>query len=252
MKISVITVCFNSEKTIERTIKSVINQDYDNFEYIIIDGKSTDRTLEICNNYKSKISHLVSEKDEGIYDAMNKGISLASGDIIAIINSDDYFIDNKIFSKIATLFNDDIQILFGNVLIFSEKTKKIKRKYKAKIYKPCLSIFGIQPPHPASFIRKDAYSKFGKYDSNYKIAADFDLLTRLTVKNNVKYKIINTDLVMMSDGGVSNSSMASRKKATNEILGSLKKNKLIANKFLVNLRYLIKLTQINIPLKKSK
>lgn len=244
MKISVITVCFNSEITIERTIKSVIDQDYYSFEYIIIDGASTDKTLEICNKYKDKITHLVSEKDDGIYDAMNKGISLASGDVIAILNSDDYFINNQCLKKIENSFTDDIDIVFGNVLIFSEKTKKIKRKYKSSIYKPCLSIFGIQPPHPASFIKKSIYNKFGTYDKNYRIAGDFDLLTRLTTKGKVNYKIINEYFVMMSDGGISNANLKTRNRTTQEIKNSLQKNGLISNKFFINLRYLIKLKQL--------
>lgn len=243
MKISVITVCFNSEITIERTIKSVIDQDYYSFEYIIIDGASTDKTLEICNKYKDKITHLVSEKDDGIYDAMNKGISLASGDVIAILNSDDYFIDNQCLKKIENSFTDDVDIVFGNVFIFSEKNKKIKRKYKASIYKPCLSIFGIQPPHPASFIKKSVYKKFGVYDKNYRIAGDFDLLTRLTAKEKVKYKIINDDFIMMSDGGISNTDLKTRNRTTQEIKNSLKRNGLISNKLFINLRYLIKLKQ---------
>lgn len=244
MKISVITVCFNSEITIERTIKSVIDQDYYSFEYIIIDGASTDKTLEICNKYKDKITHLVSEKDDGIYDAMNKGISLASGDVIAILNSDDYFINNQCLKKIENSFTDDVDIVFGNVLIFSEKTKKIKRKYKSSIYKPCLSIFGIQPPHPASFIKKSIYNKFGTYDKNYRIAGDFDLLTRLTTKGKVNYKIINEYFVMMSDGGISNANLKTRNRTTQEIKNSLQKNGLISNKFFINLRYLIKLKQL--------
>lgn len=244
MKISVITVCYNSEKTVERTIKSVINQDYNDFEYIIIDGASKDKTLHICNKYKDKITHLVSEKDDGIYDAMNKGISLASGDVIAILNSDDYFINNQCLKKIENSFTDDVDIVFGNVLIFSEKTKKIKRKYKSSIYKPCLSIFGIQPPHPASFIKKSIYNKFGTYDKNYRIAGDFDLLTRLTTKGKVNYKIINEYFVMMSDGGISNANLKTRNRTTQEIKNSLQKNGLISNKFFINLRYLIKLKQL--------
>lgn len=244
MKISIITVCYNSEKTIERTVRSVISQDYDDFEYIIIDGASKDKTLEICNKYREKITHLLSEKDEGIYDAMNKGISLASGDIIAILNSDDYFINNQCLKKVKNSFTEDVDIIFGNVLIFSEKNKKIKRKYKSSIYKPYLSVFGIQPPHPASFIRKTTYSTFGTYDTSYRIAGDFDLLTRFTTKEKVKYKIIDEDFVMMSDGGISNANLKTRNKTTQEIKDSLRKNGLISNKLFINLRYLIKLTQL--------
>lgn len=244
MKISIITVCYNSEKTIERTVRSVISQDYDDFEYIIIDGASKDKTLEICNKYREKITHLLSEKDEGIYDAMNKGISLASGDVIAILNSDDYFINNQCLKKVKNSFSEDVDIIFGNVLIFSEKNKKIKRKYKSSIYKPYLSVFGIQPPHPASFIRKKTYDTFGTYDKNYRIAGDFDLLTRFTTKEKVKYKIIDEDFVMMSDGGISNANLKTRNKTTQEIKDSLRKNGLISNKLFINLRYLIKLTQL--------
>lgn len=244
MKISIITVSYNSEKTIERTIQSVINQDYSDYEYIIIDGKSTDRTIEICKKYSNKISKIISEKDSGIYDAMNKGISLASGDIISILNSDDYFANDRILQTVSENLSSEIDLLLGNVEIFSESTKKITRIYSSNIFSPKFSRFGIQPPHPATFIRKSAYIKNGVYDKQFKIAADFDLLTRFLSVLKLKYKLIDKTLVLMSDGGISNSSLKIRHKVSHEILKSLKKNNIYSNLLLVNFRFALKLSQL--------
>lgn len=243
MKISVITVSFNSEKTIERTILSVINQNYKDFEYIIIDGKSSDSTIKICEKYSKYITKIISEKDSGIYDAMNKGIVNASGDIISIINSDDYFTHKNCLTEVAENFSDDIDLLLGDVEIFSEATKKKKRLYSSGIFFPFLSRFGIQPPHPATFIRKSAYEKHGVYKTTYRIAADFELLTRFISVNRLKYRKIKKTFVLMSDGGISNSSLRVRNKTTHEIIESLKDNKIHTNIFFVNLRFLIKSIQ---------
>ncbi|CUA91539.1 glycosyltransferase family 2 protein [Comamonas thiooxydans] len=243
MKISVITVSFNSEKTIERTINSVLTQDYVDYEYIIIDGESKDGTLEICQKYSNRISRIISEKDSGIYDAMNKGISLASGEIIAILNSDDYFANNQVLKTVSANFSPEIDLLLGNVEIFNESTNKVRRFYSSKIFNPKLSRFGIQPPHPAVFIRKSAYTKHGTYDKQLRIAADFDLLTRFLSVLKLKFKRIDKTLVLMSDGGISNGSLKSRHKVSYEIIKSLKKNNIYSNILFVNLRFAIKLSQ---------
>ena len=154
MKFSVITVCLNSETTIEKTIKSVIDQNYRDMEYIIIDGGSSDKTLKILNKYKSNISKIISEKDQGIYDAINKGISLSNGEIISILHSDDYFYDNNVLNDVVKLFKkkSEIDCVIGNTIIV--KNNKTLRKYSSKNFKNWMMFFGISPPHPSSFIKK--------------------------------------------------------------------------------------------------
>ena len=197
--ISIITVCYNSEKTIKDTIESVLNQTYKNFEYIIVDGKSTDNTLHIINQYDDKRIKLISEKDNGIYDAMNKGIKVAKGDIIATINSDDILENDLIFSTIVNNFKEDDEILYGNVRYYNYDFSKIIRDY----------ISGPNnkktwcPAHPSLYIKKRVFNKIGLYDLQYKISADYDFMIRCKI-NKIGFKYINQYFVKMRYGGKSN------------------------------------------------
>lgn len=199
MKISIITVCFNSEKTIKDTIDSVLNQTYKDFEYLIIDGKSSDTTLDIIKSYKDPRIKLLSEKDNGLYDAMNKGIKLSTGDIIGIINSDDILYDNNVFKTVIDNYDDNTDILHGNVQYLDESLAKIIRDYvPGENYKDYWC-----GAHPSMYIRKEVYSTIGLYNTNYKIAADYDFMVRCNI-NNIKYKYINKYFVKMRYGGTSN------------------------------------------------
>lgn len=198
MKISIITVCYNSEKTIRDTIESVLSQTYKNYEYIIIDGKSTDKTLDIVNEYKDNI-RIISEKDNGLYDAMNKGIKMATGDIVGIINSDDVLYDENVFQTIIDNYNEDTEILYGDVKYYDEDFNKVIRDYKSgnKINNAWC------PAHPTMYIRKEVFDKIGVYNTNYRITSDYDFIVRCNV-NNIKYKYVKKYLVKMRYGGVSN------------------------------------------------
>ena len=202
IKISIITVCYNSEKTIEDTVKSVLNQNYNNYEYLIIDGSSKDNTLSIVKKYEKDFKgklRVISENDKGLYDAMNKGIELATGDVIGIINSDDLLIDSNVFSKINESYNEDTDILYANLYYVSEDLKDILRKYNSgrrKGYSWC-------PAHPTMYIRKEVFKKYGLYDIGYKIAADYDMMVRLN-KENLNYTYLDDYIVLMRVGGVSN------------------------------------------------
>lgn len=243
MKISVITVCFNSANTIERTIKSVLNQNFKNFEYIIVDGNSTDQTINLVNKYKSQISKIISENDEGIYDAINKGINFADGEIISILHADDKFSNNDVLNNIFKLFEEDntLDCIIGNTIML--RNNKILRKYSSKYFKSWMMYFGISPPHPSTFIKKKIYNKIGLYKSDYSIAGDFEFFLRMFYINNIKYKSVDLKCVEMEYGGKSTKSFKSNLISTKEIVKSFKKNNLYNNYFFILLRLPIKLIQ---------
>lgn len=202
MKISIITVCYNSETTIEDTLKSVLKQKYDNYEYLIIDGKSSDNTLKIVKSYEKKFKgkmKIVSEKDKGLYDAMNKGIDLATGDVIGIINSDDVLLNENVFNMIVDNYTDDTDVLYGNVIYCDETLTNPVRDYISGNKKNNAWC----PAHPTMYIRKEVFNKIGNYNLKYKITADYDFMVRLNI-NNIKYTYVNEYFVLMRMGGVSN------------------------------------------------
>ena len=181
MKISIITVCLNSEKTIERTIKSVITQKYRDIEYILIDGNSKDKTIDIINKYKSSISKIISEKDNGIYSAINKGLKLATGEVISILHADDYYINDKVLNDIAEKFKIDqnLQCYIGTTLMKRKENSEILRKYSPINFKKWMMYLGISPPHPSMFLKRSVYKKYGFYKEDYKIASDFEFYLRI-------------------------------------------------------------------------
>lgn len=199
MKISIITVCFNSEKTIEDTINSVLSQDYTDFEYLIIDGKSKDHTLELINKYNDSRIKVISEKDKGLYDAMNKGIKLATGDVIGIINSDDVLYDNHVFSTVIENFDDNTDIVYANVLYMDENLNNTIRNYISGEKKNNYWC----PAHPSMYVRKSIYDNLGTYNIKYRICADYDFMVRCNI-NNIRYKYVNKYFVKMRYGGTSN------------------------------------------------
>ena len=243
MKISVITVCYNSENTIEKTIKSVLDQKLKDIEYIIIDGNSKDRTIDIVNKYKSKIFKIISAEDKGIYDAINKGIHVASGDIISILHSDDVYYNNDVLLNVMELFKKEnkVDCVIGNTMMV--KDNKILRKYSSKSFKNWMMYFGISPPHPSTFLKKKVYDKFGLYKLNYNIAGDFEFFLRIFYINNVNFKQVDSPYVKMQYGGKSTNSLKSNLISSKEIVKSFKENNLYNNYFFILLRIPIKLLQ---------
>lgn len=217
-KVSIITVCYNSAKTIEDTILSVLNQTYDNIEYIIVDGLSTDNTLEIVNNYKDKIAKVVSEKDAGLYDAINKGIGLATGEIIANINSDDFYIDNNVIADVVAKMEEEKSDTLYADLYYVEAidTNKVTRNWVSGDYKKGLFFKGWMPPHPTFFVRKSIYDSYGKFNLELKSAADYEIMLRFIHKHESSISYLPRVIVRMRVGGVSNVSLINRLKANRE------------------------------------
>jgi len=206
LKVTIITATFNSASTIADTIQSVNNQSYKDIEHIIVDGASADNTLEIIKNIPNRVKTKLSEKDNGIYDAMNKGILMASGEVVGILNSDDYYSSNKVIPSIVEIFgkNKDVGVVWGNLNIVDKKdVTVVKRRYNANSITPDSFNFGVMPPHPTVFVRKEVYDTYGTFNLKYKIAADYELLFRILVINKVKYLKLTESLVTMRSGGIS-------------------------------------------------
>lgn len=242
MKVSIITVCFNSEKTIEDTLKSVQSQTYSDIEYIVVDGQSKDRTNEIVNEYDDIVSIHVTEKDNGLYDAMNKGISLASGDVIGILNSDDVLADESVIAQIVSGFDDEsVDAVYSDLIYVSEHNlNKPTRLYSSKIFSKRMIKFGIMLPHPTFYVRKKYYETFGVYKTNYRVAADFELLTRFMSKGikSIRLPFIS---VKMREGGISSSGLLWRVHQNFEIARACRENGIYTNIFLVMLKLPYKL-----------
>ncbi|WPR71642.1 glycosyltransferase family 2 protein [Flavobacterium sp. NG2] len=240
MKITIITVCYNSAATIEKTIQSVANQTYKDIEYIIVDGKSKDNTLAIIQANESIITKWVSEPDKGLYDAMNKGIAMASGDIIGILNSDDTFHSNTVLEEIAAVHqNNVIDASVGNIIQHNTKGKII-RLYSSKSWKPEKLKIGFMPPHPSIFFKKSLFQKYGDYTLDFKIGADYELITRFFLKNNISWKYSGITTTAMLVGGLSSSGTSSYKLITKEIQKALGMNGQTFSPFKIQTRFIWK------------
>jgi len=228
MKVSIITISYNSEKTIKATLDSVVSQTHKNIQHIIIDGKSNDDTISICSNYPH-LFKIISEKDKGVYDAFNKGLKIASGDVVGFLNSDDIFHSNNSIQNIVKGFSDKIDGVFGN-LKFYNKNNKVIRKWISKPFRIGAFEKAWMPPHPTFYCRKKIYDKYGYYDDSFKIAGDFELMLRFIELNNIKTKFIDKDLIKMKAGGISNSGLISKIKILKEEFKAFKINKISLNK----------------------
>lgn len=215
MKISIITVCFNSEATIADSLQSLRMQNYPNFESVIIDGGSTDNTLAIVNQYRDVVKELISEPDLGIYDAMNKGILASSGDIIGILNSDDMLANNEVLNMIAQAFSkDETQCVHGDlVYVARNNPEKIIRYWKAGKSSTKKFFYGWMPPHPTFYIRRELIDQCGLYSTILGTAADYEFMLRIIVRHNIQSVYIPRILVKMRNGGVSNKTLLHRMKA---------------------------------------
>ena len=242
-KISIITVCYNSAKTIEKTLQSIGNQTYKNIEYIIVDGNSTDNTLSIIKKYEKALNITwISEKDEGLYDAMNKGIKMSTGDYIGILNSDDVFYNNNTIDDVAKFIsaNRDVDAITGDIVQHNSEGKVI-RKYSSKNWTPPKLKIGFMPPHPSIFIKKELFSKLGNYRNDYKIGADYELIIRFFLKNKIQYKYSGITTTSMEIGGASSSGLKSYNIITKEIKKAFEQNGIQYDPIKVQFRFLWKI-----------
>ena len=243
MKISIITTTYNSASTIKDTLLSVNAQTYPHIEHIIVDGNSKDNTLDIVREFGDKVVKIISEPDKGIYDAMNKGINVATGDVIGILNSDDFFTSNDVLSVVAKTFLDkEVDALYGDVhFVHPDNLNKIVRYYSSKLFRPSLFKYGFVPPHPSFYMRKRCYEKHGLYSLDYVISADGDLLIRYLYKHRIRSKYVQKDFVTMRTGGISTKNRQNRKLMNNEIIDSCKKHGIKTNKLMLSVKYLYKI-----------
>jgi len=226
MVVSIITATYNSVESLEDCIKSVVTQTHENIEYIIIDNCSTDSTLDIAKSYSENINRIISEPDKGIFDALNKGIQIASGEIIGFLHADDFYADNTIIEKVVQkISQNDSDSLYGDLQYVAKRnTQKVIRNWVAGDYKPKKLLNGWMPPHPTFFVRRNCYQKYGLFNLDYKIAADYELMLRFLGKHQISTCYINAVMVKMRTGGTSNKSLTNIIQKSKEDLKALKEN----------------------------
>ncbi|MFT3949699.1 MAG: glycosyltransferase family 2 protein [Agriterribacter sp.] len=245
MKLSIITATYNSAATLADTLECIQNQDHPDIEHIIIDGGSSDDTINIIKRY-SHISRFISEKDKGIYDAMNKGIAMAGGNIIGILNSDDVYASPDILSIVAQTFeeNPEAMALYADLqFVQRDDMSKVVRSWKAGTYKKSSFYYGWMPPHPTFFVRKEVYDKVGAFNISLGSAADYELMLRILLKHNIKATYLNKVIIKMRMGGVSTGSLKNRIKANQQDRMAWKINNLKPFPFTLYLKPIRKLGQ---------
>lgn len=241
--VSVITVVFNGAATLEYTIQSVIGQSYDNIEYIVIDGGSTDGTADILRKYDDHIDCWVSERDAGIYDAMNKGIALAKGKYVGMLNADDYFADTSALEKIVRrLEESNVDAVFSCLdIVAPDDSNRVLRKYRISSFSSFMLRIGVMPPHPTFYCKKSCYEKAGQYRTDYRIAADFEMMVRLLLRYRLTWSFIDDTTVKMRAGGLSSRGVKSSWIVNREIVRACTENGLYTNMLMLALKLPIRL-----------
>lgn len=226
LKVTIITVTYNSEKYLEDCIRSIQQQSYKHIEYIVVDGKSTDGTLSIIKKYDAFITRWISESDRGMYDAINKGMEMSSGDIIGILNSDDMLENDQVIQEIVQAFQEQqVDSIYGDLdYVDPDDVQKIYRIWKGKPYKRSLFHQGWMPAHPTFYFKREIFEKYGGYENHFYSAADYELMSRYLYKNHVTAYYIPKLLVKMRRGGQSNNSIKKRLRANRRDYLAMKKN----------------------------
>ncbi len=250
MKISVITVTYNSEAYLADTIRSVLTQDYKDIEYIIVDGNSSDSTIDIIKRYEKDFDgrmKWVSEPDNGMYDAINKGIDMATGDIIGMLNSDDFYASEDVVSNIAQAFSTNacLQSVYGDIRFVSPMDlSKTVRYYRCNKWSPWQLRFGFMPAHPSFYTRRENYLRYGLYKTDYYIAADYELIVRFLYRNKLCSRYIPMVFVKMRTGGRSTKNLRSNIILNQEIVRGCKENDVWTCMPLLFLKYFIKIKEL--------
>lgn len=248
MKISIVTATYNSGKTVRDTIESVLRQTHQEWELIIKDGGSKDGTLEICQELSKKADgriRIISSPDKGIYDAMNQGIGVATGDVVGLLNSDDFYTSDDVLETITSAFeNGDMDAIYGDIHFVREgELDKCLRYYSSAHFSRNRMIYGYMPAHPSFYCKRDVYLKYGLFNTSYKVAADFEQLLRLIYIEQIKTKYIKKDFVTMRAGGASTAGLGARKTIMKEHLRAFREHGIKNNAFRLSLRYFDKLTE---------
>ena len=248
MKISIITVTFNRAHIIRSAIEGVLLQKYRNYEYIIVDGASKDNTVDILREYEPKFEgrlRWISEPDKGLYDAINKGIKMATGDVVGIINSDDYFHRDDVFSVIAEAFKDpSIGVTFGDERIIKPDNPEVNYRFEQPWYfRPWMFRIGLEPPHPSFYARKELFEKYGYYKMGYVISADYDLMMRFLLVNKVKYKYLKHTILTFRASGISTDG-SNRLMMNREQVRACKENGIWTCLPMIYLKYIFKIPEL--------
>jgi len=245
MKITIVTVCYNAERTIAETLESVAMQNHHDVENIVIDGASTDNTLKIVERYAGTLAHVLSEPDHGVYDAMNKGIMLASGDVIGFLNADDLYASKDVLSRVVGIMErESLDALFGDVEFFKPKNPtRIVRRYRSARFSPDQIALGWMPAHPALFLRRRVYESYGLFRTDYRIAGDFEYCARIFHSNTLVYRSLPETLVRMRTGGISTSGWRNTFLLNREVLRACRENGIDTNILKIFSKYPAKLLE---------
>ena len=250
MKVSIVTATYNSAQTISDTIKSVLGQTFQDIEYIVIDGNSTDMTVSVIKQYEplfeSRLKWL-SEKDGGIYDAMNKGIRIATGDVVGILNSDDYFTSNDVIERMVAAFSDGVDAVYGDVhFIHDGELDKVVRYYSSKPFRPFWLRFGFMPAHPSFYCKREVFEKAGLYKTDYLIGSDYEMMVRLFMVHKINAKYLPLDFVTMRIGGASTAGVRSRLQLIKDDVRGCRENGIYTNPLMISMKFLYKVFEFRV------
>ncbi len=256
MKVSIVTASFNSANTIRDTIDSVLRQTYHDIEYIVKDGGSTDGTVDILKEYEPKFCgrmKWITEKDKGIYDGMNKGILMSTGDVVGTLNSDDFFTDEHVIENMVKAMEEKkVDAVYGDIhFVKNCDLKTTVRYYSSKHFKPFWLRFGFMPAHPSFYLKRDVYEKAGLYKTDYKIGSDFEMMVRLFHKYRISYYYLPQDFVTMRSGGASTRNINSRITLLKEDVKACRENGIYTNCLIIALKYLYKATEFRMVSSKN-
>lgn len=245
MKISIITVSYNSQATIANTLQSVASQTHPDIEHIVIDGASRDGTMSVVDRFRSGLAHVASEPDRGLYDAMNKGLSAATGEVVGFLNSDDFYRNERVLERVAQTFAaQGIEAVFGDAeFIDPDDNDKVVRRYSSRWFRPDRIRWGWMPAHPALFFRRAVYQRYGRFRTDFRIAGDFEFIARVFARNELEYRYIPEVLVTMRTGGISTSGLSGTILLNREVVRACRINGIRANYFTIGSKYALKLLE---------